>query len=150
MLAMSFVLGVLATPWLESRGVAAASTLRSLYASLCHQNPARCLELAGSAWSVCSRCSGLYLGGLTGLLLCAGAGVGLMRRPSRLLLAVAVAPTLVDALLPWIGLPQLSTVPRLFLAFPAGLMAGLFLGHAVAELARSRFPVRAPSAGGLR
>ena len=133
-----YVLGVLAVPWLESRGFSVAHAMRSAYEPVCHQNPERSLHLAGSPWTVCARCSGLYFGGLAGLVLCGVAGMGLIRRPSRRLLALAIAPIVIDALLPFVGLPQLSTLPRLILALPAGLMVGLFLGYAVADLMRSR------------
>ena len=51
----------------------------------------------------------------------------------------AVAPTLVDAVLPWLGRSGLPNLPRLLLAAPAGFAAGLFLAAALVEIGRERF-----------
>ena len=49
-------------------------------------------------------------------------------------LAWAAAPTVIDALLAWTGLPALPNLPRLLLALPAGVMAALFLAAGIADL----------------
>ena len=54
-----------------------------------------------------------------------------VRRPRPWWLAVALAPTLVDALSAWLGLPGLGNLLRLSVSLPAGAMAALFLAAAV-------------------
>jgi uncharacterized membrane protein len=110
--------------------------LRLTYAPVCHQMPERSLAAAGLPLPVCTRCTGLYLGGLAGLV--AGAlrrGRG-WRAPHRVWLLAALAPSGVDFVLGHLGGPALSNVPRLLVAFPAGVVAGLFLCEGLADLGR--------------
>jgi len=108
--------------------------VRLLYAPMCHQKAERSLSLLGETMAVCSRCSGLYFGAALAILLAA-----LMPRslwwPNRIWFFAALLPTAVDAVLPWFGLPQLSLVPRHFVAWPAGLAAGWFFALGVTTLA---------------
>ena len=133
-LALVFTSGAFLAPVLERAGVQRAGLLRLTYAPLCHQTPERSLTLAGGNVAVCARCSGLYLGGSAGLFVGALLFVGRARRLRPAWLAIAVLPTLIDALLAWAGLPALSNVPRLVLAWPAGLLAGMFLALGLADL----------------
>ncbi len=108
--------------------------VRLLYAPICHQQTERSLSLLGQTMAVCSRCSGLYFGAALAVLLAA-----LMPRalwwPNRVWFFAAFLPTAIDAVLPWLGLPQLSLVPRHFVAWPAGFAAGWFFALGVAALA---------------
>jgi uncharacterized membrane protein len=133
-----FIFGAFLIPWLEARGASDATPFRLFYAPLCHQLDSRSLQVGSRTVAVCARCTGLYLGGLAGLLLAASFIVGRGRDPRPVWFAVAVAPTLVDAVLPWIGLTGLPMVPRLLLAVPAGLMAGVFLAVGIYDLFTSR------------
>jgi uncharacterized membrane protein len=135
--ALLFFAGTYAAPVLSARGAALGSWLRAFYAPLCHQIPERSIEVAGGTQAVCARCAGLYAGGILGLVVAAALLVPRGRSIRARWLAIALAPTVVDALLPWIGLPALPNLPRLLLAVPAGLAAGLFLGVGVADLAGS-------------
>jgi uncharacterized membrane protein len=136
-LALVFVAGTFLAPVLDNAGSRWGGVVRLVYAPACHQLPERSLTLAGSPQAVCARCAGLYLGGVAGLaaggLLLAGTG----RRLRPAWLAAALAPTVVDALLPWLALPQLSDLPRLMLALPAGCVAALFLAEGIADLVSS-------------
>ena len=143
-----FILGAFSIPWLEARGATVATPLRLLYAPLCHQLDSRCLQVDSGAVAVCARCTGLYLGALAGLLLGAGFIVGRGNDPRPVWFAVAVAPTLIDALLPRIGLIGLPNVPRLLLALPAGLMAGVFLSIGIYDLFTSRKTFRSRGSTG--
>lgn len=133
-LAFLFAAGIFFAPVLDSTGSPWGKVLRLVYAPVCHQLPERSLAVGGVPQAVCARCAGLYLGGVAGLaagaLLLAGTG----RRPRPLWLAVALAPTAVDALLPWLSLPQLPALPRLVLAIPGGAVAALFLAVGIADL----------------
>lgn len=137
-LALLFVSGVFAAPLLEAANVTAGGLLRLAYSPLCHQIPARSLELAGHSTAVCARCAGLYVGGLAGLVIGAVLGVGSRRGPRPAWLALAAAPTLADALLAWFGIGGLSNGPRLVLALPPGLLAGVFLSIGIHDLFVSR------------
>ena len=72
-------LGALAAaPLLLARGSKAASLVYAAFSPLCHQDPARCLRIAGFPLAVCARCTGVYLGFFLGLLAWPFAG-----RPAR-------------------------------------------------------------------
>ena len=137
-LALLVVAGTLAAPLLESAGRPAALWLRLAYAPVCHQLADRSLEIAGYPQAACARCSGLYIGGALGLCFAGLALVGRARRLRPVWLGIAVAPSILDALLPWIGLPGLSNLPRLVLAGPAGFVAALFLANGIADLFAAR------------
>jgi uncharacterized membrane protein len=140
-LAALFVAGTFVTPLLPQGG--AAGLLRVAYAPLCHQMPERSVAIGGGTQAVCARCSGLYLGGLIGL---AAAALMLSRgrlRPRRWWLVAALTPSVIDLLLPWLGLPNLANLPRLLLAIPAGGVAALFLAMGIADLfSRHAVPAR--------
>jgi len=124
-----FALLPVAPPW----------QVRLLYAPICHQKAERTLSLMGEAMAVCSRCSGLYFGAALAVLLAA-----LMPRalwwPNKVWFFAALAPTGIDAVLPWFGMPQLSLVPRHFVAWPAGFAVGWFLALGVASLVSTDAP----------
>ncbi len=134
LLALLFVSGSLLAPILESADVGWGGVLRLGYAPLCHQKADRSLVIGQSTQAVCARCSGLYLGGVGGLLVGAFLVAGQRLRLRASWLAWAAAPTVIDALLAWTGLPALPNLPRLLLAVPAGVMAALFLAAGIADL----------------
>jgi uncharacterized membrane protein len=136
--ALLFVAGTYLAPFFEASG------LHALYAPLCHQDPGRSFGLAGGAQAVCARCAGLYLGGVAGLFVAAWLFIGRGREPRPLWLAWALAPTVIDALAGWLGLPALAELPRFLLALPAGFVAGLFLAAGIADLELSLRTRRRP------
>jgi uncharacterized membrane protein len=152
--ALLFLAGTFAVPALESAGSSRGALLRLVYAPLCHQSPERGLSVTGGVQAVCARCSGLYVGGTIGLFSGLLLFVGTAHRPRPLWLALAVAPTVVDAALSFAGLPALANLPRWVVAVPAGLVAGWFLAVGVADLFGPRpserdnqaIPVRTPRA----
>ena len=113
--------------------VTPAWQVRLLYAPICHQKIDRTLSLLGEPMAVCSRCSGLYFGAALAVLLAALIPRPL-RWPNRIWFFAGLAPTAIDAVLPWVGLPQLSLVPRHFVAWPGGFAVGWFLALGVAAL----------------
>jgi uncharacterized membrane protein len=113
--------------------VTPAWQVRLLYAPICHQKIDRTLSLLGEPMAVCSRCSGLYFGAALAVLLAAVIPRSLWW-PNRIWFFAALAPTAIDAVLPWVGLPQLSLVPRHFVAWPAGFAVGWFLALGIAAL----------------
>ena len=136
--AILFCAGIVATPLLDAGGYAVGSWLRWAYAPLCHQLAGRSVELASEPLAVCARCTGLYLGGLAGLLLAVSAGWGVrVPAPRRAWLVMAVLPTALDSVLKILG-----NVPRLGVALPAGFALGAFLGVGLNDLGRMMRPER--------
>ena len=140
LLAMLWTAGIFVAPFIERSGDETAATTAGLarlaYRPVCHQIPHRSLALDGQPFTVCARCTGLYLGGAVGLALMA-LGYGRLRAPGRLWLLAAVAPTVIDfgmGHLTGVSLPNLA---RLAVAFPAGLMLGAYLAIGVTDLGRS-------------
>jgi len=128
--------GTLLAPVLDERAPALGGWVRMAYTPVCHQLPARSLTVAGGLQAVCARCSGLYLGGVGGLTFGALWLARSGRRPRLVWLAVAVAPTFIDAVLPWVGLPGLPNVPRMLLGIFTGAVVASFLAVGIAELFR--------------
>jgi len=126
--------GALAVPALSGAGRSdAAGALHALYAPLCHQRPARCLTVAGEPMALCSRCAGLYAGGIAGLI--AGAAAAAWRRRVRpAVFFVAVAPTALQWLSVRFGAPDPGVVARAVLSLPAGAACGWFLAHGLGDL----------------
>lgn len=136
--AVLFCAGIVAAPLLEAEGLAAGSWLRWTYAPLCHQLARRSLEIAGHPLAVCARCTGLYVGGLAGLLCAVGAGWGVRAPgPRRAWVMVALLPTAVD-----FAVKGLGNLPRLGVALPAGIALGAFLGIGLNDLGRMMRPDR--------
>ena len=126
--------GVVLVPWLAAHDSFLGGWLRLLYRPGCHQIADRCLDLGFGPMAVCARCAGLYLGGTLALLWTAIRNRPL--RPRPLWLAVAAAPTVLDFVAGQIGLPSLGNWSRFAVAFPLGLLAGLYLGDALIEIVR--------------
>ena len=147
--ALLFLAGSLLAPLLQSSP--GADLLRVAYAPLCHQRAERSLEIGSGTQAVCARCSGLYAGATIGLFAAALGLAGSGRRLRPWMLAAALTPTAIDALVPWVGLSGLPNLPRLWLAAPAGFVTALFLAVGVADLVamwesrRTPRPIRVPS-----
>lgn len=130
----------LADPARQS-GWRTAAVVYAIGAAVCHQRPERSFHTAGVQWPVCARCTGLYVGGMTGLLfwplvrLVRRRGTTRTggpqsadepyraRRRRRYAIAVA-APTLVTALTALAGVFDPGNVSRALLAWPLGTLAG--------------------------
>ena len=143
-LASLYLFGTYAAPWLIARDHEAGKWLHICYAPVCHQKPERSMMIDGHAQSVCARCSGLYIGGVFGLLCATFLVVGRRSLPAWSFVALC-APTFIDAVLPWVGLPQLDRIGRLLLAVPAGAIAGIFMAIGLWEVF-----VAAQRPGGVR
>jgi len=133
-LAVVYTAGTFLSPALMSAGGPWGGLLRLSYAPVCHQQPERSLPIGDGFQSVCARCSGLYLGGVAGLFVGGLFLVGRRSAPRPIWLAVVALPTLVDALLPWVGLPGLPNLLRLLLSWPVGFVAALFVARGIEEI----------------
>jgi len=60
---------VVATPWLAARGSSLSPLLYEIFGRVCHQIPERSFHWLGHPLAVCHRCTGLYAGGLVGLVM---------------------------------------------------------------------------------
>jgi uncharacterized membrane protein len=135
--------GTAAPPALDAAGFdRAAGWVRLAYAPLCHQIEGRCFALAGGPLAVCTRCSGLYAGGLAGLF----AAVALLawrRRTVAWLFFAAVAPTVAQWISVRLGAPEPGDLFRFVVSLPAGFACGWFLAHALGELVEGAGSIRA-------
>jgi uncharacterized membrane protein len=97
------------------------------FASLaCHQIPTRSFTLWGRTLPVCARCTGIYVGAaLIGLAASAGARYPFARggQPARVLLAVAVFPTLATIAYEWTVGDMPSNIVRAITGFLLGAAA---------------------------
>jgi uncharacterized membrane protein len=131
---LALALTPLAAPLLAHNHPLFALLIRSFFARLCHQDPARSFMVEGSPVAVCVRCLGIYCGAaLAGL-------VGMGKAPARRLLAIAMLLNLLDvatATLHWHGsLP----LPRFLLGVLLGVGAGAVLLSPLTLAGRSLSP----------
>jgi len=128
-----FTLSIVTVPALEPAAPRISLGIRLVCSPLCHQKPSRTLFLAGRPMAVCARCTGLYTGGVLGLL--AGGLLGAWRRKAPpWVFFLLVAPTALDAVAPWVGFHGLENLPRAWISLPAGAACGWFLAYAVGDL----------------
>ena len=117
---------ILLFPCLVLQGEAgAALSVRHVFSHLCHQDPQRCLSLAGVFLPVCNRCLALYLGGFLGVLLAPlarGRSAWLLGRPVLLLGPLVL--TALDAGLDLAGAWNSTLWSRVATGGPAGLGVG--------------------------
>jgi uncharacterized membrane protein len=130
-LAAVFCAGILLAPCLETHGARIGSLLRLAYHPACHQQGERCLDLGFGLLAVCARCTGLYVGGLIGLVWTAAARPVPRPRPRWLLIAIVV--NLIDVAAGIVGLSGLPNWPRFAIALPIGLLCGLFLAVGIVD-----------------
>ncbi len=139
-LALVFTALLVAAPVLQQEGSFLGWVVRAGGSIICHQDGGRSFSIGGVPLAVCSRCIGLYAGGVIGLL-----GGGLRRawlRPApKALFFVLIAPTLVDAVLPMTGLfgyTGVGNLNRMLISLPAGGVCGWFLAVAIGDMMTGR------------
>jgi uncharacterized membrane protein len=92
---------------------------------VCHQLPERSLHIAGVQLPVCARCTGLYVGGVVGIVVwLARARRPLPHASARRALMIAAAPTLVTVITAAAGWWDPGNILRAALAMPLGLIVG--------------------------
>jgi uncharacterized membrane protein len=131
---LALALTPLAAPLLAHSHPLFALLIRSFFARLCHQDPARSFMVEGSPVAVCVRCLGIYCGAALASL------VRVVEVPARRLLAIALVLNLLDvatATLHWHGsLP----LPRFLLGVLLGTGAGAVLLSSLSLAGRSLSP----------
>lgn len=99
-------------------------------ATVCHQDPGRCLTIAGFPMALCARCTAIFAG------LFMGSALILVSAPTRRLalrlLFFAVCLTALDVLAEWLGLYANAVMVR--------LVTGWLLGSAIALMIGSQEP----------
>jgi uncharacterized membrane protein len=119
-----FLGGIFLAPWLRSRSSVWASLVYVVYSPFCHQLPERSLSCFGHPLSVCSRCLGIYLGVLGGLLLYPLIrGWRQVRVPEKWIFFLLSAPIFLDTAANFIKLWQSPNAVRL----ATGLLWGVLL-----------------------
>lgn len=106
-----------------------------IFAPICHQDPSRSFAMFGLSLAVCQRCSGIY-SGLLALSLVPLEAAFLMDEPlrRRIWAMLGIAPILLDALLPWMGIWRSSPGTRFATGFMFGAVVSSLLVPAVSEL----------------
>jgi len=122
----------IAAPLLATSHPTVAGVLYAIYDRVCHQIPERSFHLAGHPLAVCHRCSGLYLGGLLGLLAMPRLPrVGAVIAGEAKWIVLLGLPLVVDWAL-WGEWPWLRTATGVLAAFPIAAL----VQAAVQQLAR--------------
>jgi uncharacterized membrane protein len=132
----SVCLAIVAAPYLSSHGRPGLAALMYLFFSpICHQNPGRSFALAGFSWAVCQRCTGIYFGFFAASLLPTyDRWTARIRQTRRILVLIATAPLLLDALLPVIGIWENIPATRFASGFLFGAVISMLLLEGITEL----------------
>lgn len=100
-------------------------------AVVCHQLPERSFFWGDRPFPVCARCTGLYAGGLAGLVGWWLVRAYLARRPSSVdprlalrVLVIAAVPTAISLATGGLGVWDGSNITRALLALPLGVSGG--------------------------
>jgi len=145
-----FIAGTVLPSALDATGLPGGTPLRAAYHPLCHQLPSRSLDWAGHPLAICARCAGLYLGAALALGLAALTAAAARVPAGFRWLALAAAPTALDATAGIVAGAGLPNVPRFLLALPAGFAAGLYLAAGLADLGGHRWTKGLPIYSGPR
>jgi uncharacterized membrane protein len=121
LLISALALAPVTAPLLAASHPVAALLIRGFFSGLCHQDPSRSFQLAGSPIAVCVRCLGIYSGVALSPLL------HIKKEIAQRFFASAILLNLLDVateILHWHGnLP----IPRFLLGLLLGSAAGLIL-----------------------
>ena len=104
--------------------------LHAALGTACHQDPGRCLSIAGLPMALCARCTAIFTGLFMGSALTFVSAP--TRRPALRLLFFAVGLTALDVLAEWVGLYANAVIVR--------LVTGWLLGSAIALMIGSEEP----------
>jgi uncharacterized membrane protein len=120
---------IAAAPWFAATGHSTtAGLVYAVFSGVCHQRPDRSFFLLGHPLAVCARCSGIYAGGVAGMLI-----YPLMRRldsqtiPWRGWLVIAALPIVADAVGGLLGVVTNSFLSRFVTGALAGSVVAFYL-----------------------
>lgn len=129
LIALVWLAVIFLPPWLMASGhqFAALSLYRGL-SGICHQIPERSFHLWGFPLAVCSRCTGIYFGFLLGLMLYPFfRSLNDQTTPSRVWLAIAALPMLIDVGGNFVGLFNNTFFSRTATGILVGGVAAFFV-----------------------
>jgi uncharacterized membrane protein len=109
----------------------------------CHQEPARCLSVAGLPMALCARCTAIF----AGLFICSALTFvsAPTRRLALRLLLFAGCLTALDVLAEWMGLYANAVMVRLVTGWLLGSAVALMIGSREGPIAKlSVFPTATP------
>ena len=116
----------------------APAMLRWPFKIMCHGIPHRCLTIFDTPMPICARCTGIYVGFLSGLLL-----FPMFRRAServmRIVMTVVAVPMLIDGVTQAAGLRESTNPLRLATGLTLGAAFGLWVLVSIETRARQRF-----------
>ena len=130
---------IIAAPVFLSGGfVTASSPIYTFFSYICHQIPERSLHLVGHQMAVCSRCSGVYLGLLLGML-----AYPLWRQLyeiepiPRFWLFLSLVPITIDWSLTVFGIWENTHGSRLITGLILGFACSTYIVPALVEIVRN-------------
>jgi len=122
-------IGIFAAPLLKHAGwTQGADMLYSFFSHVCHQDDARSFHIEGEKIGVCIRCSGIYLGFLSGLI--AMPLLRILNRknfPAIGFFLVAVIPLTIDVVLSVAGIHTGTPLTRLITGVLFGISMAWFV-----------------------
>lgn len=126
-----FIVGALLIPLIIPNHPMVAFLMNLFYKPTCHQIPNRCFSIAGNSMSICTRCTGIYIGMIVGGIIYRYIAISLKnwlrKRPNGLILPILLAlPLFVDGTLAKIAIHDSSNIFR--------LLTGILFGLAVVSL----------------
>ena len=147
---VAWITAIVVAPLFLSNGSASASSpIFAFFSYICHQIPERSLSLAGHPMAVCSRCFGVYIGLLGGILV-----YPLWRRVDeiepipRFWLFLSLIPIAVDWSLTAFGIWENTHLSRLVTGAILGGVCATYVVPALVEIVRNmsiRRPAKAKS-----
>jgi len=130
---------ILTAPLFLSNGLtAAASPIYTFFGYICHQIPERSLNLAGHQMAVCSRCFGVYVGLLVGILIYPlWRNVDEMDAIPRIWLFLSLVPITIDWSLTIFGIWENTHLSRFITGAILGAACATYIVPALVEVVRN-------------
>ena len=145
-LVLIWIAGIVLDPLMRAAG-GADSTLLSLFARaygrVCHQIGDRSFHIAGHPLAVCSRCFGIYVAYLAGLIVYPFArSLTQTELPHRSWLIAALVPVVVDVAGGFLGIFENTLASRALTGLIAGAAGAFYTLPGLVSLAASLFKVQ--------
>jgi uncharacterized membrane protein len=134
-----WIAAIVAAPLLLLNGITAASSpIYSFFSYICHQIPERSLHLAGHQMAVCSRCFGVYVGLLAGILIYPlWRSIDEVDPIPRIWLFLSLVPISIDWSLTIFGIWENTHVSRFVTGAILGIACATYIVPALVEVVRN-------------
>jgi len=130
-----WITAIFLAPYLRNRAWPGYIFIYSLFSPICHQNPARSFFIFGYPLAVCSRCLGIYIGFLGGVIIYPlFRGFSSLSLPRTKYFLALSLPIGVDTLGNFFRLWSTSNWPRFVLGFVWGIILPFYFITGLAEL----------------